>query len=137
MTDPLRRLKFLPWLSLLQVSALITLILVVLDLLLILGSAQSVGIKRALTLLYSPPLGLVVTFAVAVGIGALAVYLLEILYRKGTINSGILWALVLCLALGLVLRSVLPVPPFLVDLNEIQLVCMIVGVFWKGRPYWR
>lgn len=133
MMDPLRRLKFLPWLLLLQVSTLTTLIVAVLDFLLALEYTQS----RALSLLYSPPLGILVTFAVAVGIGALAVYLLERLYRQVTINTATLWALVLCLAVCLVLKSLLPIPAFIVNLNETQLIFIIIGVFWKGRPYWR
>lgn len=137
MTDPLRRLKFLPWLLMLQVSTLTTLIVAVLDFLLALGYTQSLVIKRALSLLYSPPLGLLVVFAVSVGVGALAVYLLERLYSQVTINTATLWALVLCLAVCLVLRSLLPIPAFLVNLDETKLICILVGVFWKGRPYWR
>jgi len=41
MRDPLRRLKFLPWRSLLQVSALTALIVAVLEFLLALGYAQA------------------------------------------------------------------------------------------------
>lgn len=137
MTDPLRRLKFLPWLLLFQVSTLTTFIVVVLDFLLTLGYTQSSVINRALSLLYSAPWGLLVTFAVAVGIGALAVYLLERLYRQVIINAATLWALVLCLALVLVLKSLLPIPAILINLDQTQLIGIVLGVFWKGRPYWR
>ena len=75
-------------------------------------------------------------FAVAVGVGALAVYLLERLDRL-SINTASLWTLVLCLALLLFLKSLL-LPTVLVDVNnEIQLVGIVIGVFWKSRPYWR
>lgn len=137
MTNPLRRLKFLPWRSLFLLSSLITLIVIVLDILLTLGYNQSIAIRRALELLYAPPLGILVNLAVIVGIGALAVYLLEKLYPKVIVNAATLWALVLCLAVCLVLKSLFVVANVLVNFDETQLIGMMVGVFWKGRPYWR
>ena len=134
----MRRLKFLPWRSLIQVSALVTLIVVVLEFLLVLGYEQSSGIRSAIVILNRPPLGLLLPFAVAVGLGALAVLLLERLHQQVSINTGCLWALVLCLALLLLFKSMVPqIPAILVAFNEIQLIGIIVGVFWKGRPYWR
>lgn len=138
MRDSLRRLKFLPWRSLLQVSALTTLIVAVLEFLLTLGYTRTSVIRQALSILYAPPLGILVTFATAIGVGAMAVYLLERLYRQVIINTASLWALVLCLAVFLVLKSLLRIlPPVLVDLSEIQLIGIVLGVFWKSRPYWR
>ncbi len=137
MTDPLRRLKFLPWRSLLQVSALTALIVVVLEFLLGLGYTQSSVIRRALSILFAPSLGLLITFAAAVGVGAMAVYLLERFGQKAIINTASLWALVLCLALIFLLKSLLPIQSILVRLDETQLIAIIIGVFWKGRPYWR
>ena len=136
MTDPLRRLKFLPWRSLIQVSALTTLIVVVLEFLLALGYTQTSVIRSTLSILYAPPLGLLMIIASAVGVGALAVYLLERLYRQMVINTASLWALVLCLVVFLLLKSLL-LTSVLVNLSQIQLVGIILGVFWKGRPYWR
>ncbi len=137
MRDSLRRLKFLPWRSLLQVSALTTLIVAVLEFLLALGYTQTPVIRQALSILYAPPLGILTTFATAIGVGALAVYLLERLYRQVIINTASLWTLVLCLAVFLFLKSLLPILPVLVDLSEIQLLGIVLGVFWKSRPYWR
>lgn len=138
MRDSLRRLKFLPWRSLLQVSALTTLIVAVLEFLLTLGYTRTSVIRQALSILYAPPLGILVTFATAIGVGAMAVYLLERFYRQVIINTASLWALVLCLAVFLVLKSLLRIlPPVLVDLSEIQLIGIVLGVFWKSRPYWR
>jgi uncharacterized membrane protein len=81
-------------------------------------------------------MGILVDFAFVVGIGALAVYLLEKFYRL-SVNTAVLWALVLCLAVCLVVKSLLPIPDVLVKFNEIQLMGIAIGVFWKGRPYWR
>jgi ABC-type transport system involved in multi-copper enzyme maturation permease subunit len=140
MSNPLRRLKFLPWRSLFLLSALVTLIVIFLDLLFTLGYNLSPAIERVLTLLYAPPFGVLVRFAVVIGVGALAVELLERLFSNVVISIAVLWTLVFCLALCLVLRALLPIPPdVLVNLynNEVQLLGIVIGVFWKGRPYWR
>ena len=137
MANPLRRLKFLPWRSLLQVATLTTLIVIVLEFLLTLGFIQSAVIERTLSFIYTGSLGLLITFATAVGIGAIAVYILERFYKQVIINSAILWALVLCLALLFLLKSLIPLTPILIRLDQTQLIGIILGVFWKGRPYWR
>lgn len=136
MTDPLRRLQHLPWRSLLQVSGLTIVIVFVLEFFLSLGYKHSLLIERTLSLLLAPPLGIVILFAAAIGVGALAVYLLDRFFPEVFINTASLWALVPCLALFLVLKSLLPIQG-LVNLTYPQLIAIVVGVFWKGRPYWR
>lgn len=113
------------------------LIVAVLDFLLIIGLTQSVVIQDALVILLSPPWSLVAVAAAGVGIGALAVYLFERLYGQVLINTSTLWALILCLILGLGLKSLLPLPGILTGLNYTQVIGLLVGVFWKGRHYWR
>ena len=137
MTDPLRRLKFLPWRSLLQASVLTVFISAVLDFLITLGYIQSSVIRRAISLIYAPPLDLLITIVIAVGVGALAVYLLERLYQQVIVNTASLWALVLCLIVILFFKSLLLIPSLLVGFSQTQLLGIILGVFWKGRPYWR
>ena len=140
MANPLKRLKFLPWRSLFLLSGLVTLIVIGLDLLILLGYNYSPPFRQALKILYGPTLGIVVDWAVVVGVGALAVYLLKKVFPNVIISTAVLWALVLCLAICLVVRSLLPEPPdMLVSLsqNEAQLIGIAIGVFWKGRPYWR
>jgi hypothetical protein len=136
MGNPLQRLKYLPWRSLFLLSSLIAVIVTAIDFLVVIGYNYSPVIQRTLTLLYTPPMGTLVDFAFVVGIGALAVYLLENFYRL-SVNTAVLWALVLCLAVCLVIKSLLPLPDVLVKFNEIQLMGIAIGVFWKGRPYWR
>lgn len=136
MTDPLRRLQYLPWRSLLQVSGLTVIIVTLLELLLSLGTLHSPLIRNTLSLLFAPPLGILIFVAAAVGVGALGVYLLERFYPQIFINRASLWALIPCLLLFLLLKSLLPIPG-LVNLTYPQLLGIIVGVFWKGRPYWR
>ncbi len=137
MANPLRRLKFLPWRSLLQVATLTTLIVVVLEFLLTLAFIQFPVIKSTLSFMYAGSLGLLITFATAIGVGAIAVYILERFYQQVIINSASLWALILCLALLFLLKSLIPLMPILISLDQTQLIGIILGVFWKGRPYWR
>ncbi|OWY66748.1 peptide chain release factor 1 [cyanobacterium TDX16] len=139
MSNPLRRLKFLPWRSLFLLSSLVTLIVVVIDFLFLVGYDLSPALARVINLMYSGSLGVLVQFAGVVGVGVLAVYLLEKFFANITANASVLWALVFCLTLCLVVRSFLPVPARLVNIynNETQLIAIVIGVFWKGRPYWR
>lgn len=87
--------------------------------------------------LYSPILSLFTIGAISVGIGALAVFLLETVEKQVFINSGVLWALILCLIIGLIIRSYVPIPALLTDVDQMQLIGIILGVFWKGKRYWR
>jgi hypothetical protein len=137
MNNPWSRLKWLPWRSLILVSVLTILIAMALDFLLVLGLTQSAIIRDVLVTLLSPPWSLVAIAAAGVGIGALAVYLFERLYGQVLINTSTLWTLILCLILGLGLKSLLPLSGILVGLNYTQMIGILVGVFWKGRRYWR
>ena len=137
MSDPIRRLKLLPWRSLLQISILTAFIVFILELLLVWGFAQSNFVRNTITMLLSPPLGILMSIAIAVGIGALAVYLCERWLPQVLLNTSSLWALVLCLLLALGLKSLLPLPSLLVNLSNLALIGIVLGVFWKGRSYWR
>ena len=136
MSNFLRRLKLLPWREMLQIAALVNCIVIALELFLTWGFTHSRVIRDILTLLYKSPLALLIPFATAVGMGALAVYFLEYWRQKSLLNRTNLWVLVLCVLLGLVLKSFLPVLSFLVSLSQAALIGVTVGVFWKGRPYW-
>jgi hypothetical protein len=134
----MRSLKFIPWRSLLEVSALTNLVVILVELLLSLGYDGSAVVRESLSSLYAPPLGTIVIVAIGIGVGALAVYLLERLYRRRVvINASTLWALAPCLGLMILVKSLLPIPFSLIDFNEIQGISAIVGIFLQGRPYWR
>lgn len=136
MSNFLRRLKLLPWREMLQIAALVNSIVIGLELFLAWGFTQSRVIRNILTLLYGSSLGILIPFVTAVGMGALAVYFLEYWQQQFLLNRTNLWVLVLCVILGLVLKSFLPIPAFLASLSEAALIGITVGVFWKGRPYW-
>jgi hypothetical protein len=133
----MRRLKLLPWREMLQISALVNCIVVGLELFLGWGWIQSEVFRKVFTLLGGSPLGILIPFATAVGMGALAVYFLEYWQQQFLLNRVSLWVLVLCVLLGLGLKSFLGIPFLLASLSEKALIGVTVGVFWKGRPYWR
>ena len=137
MNNTLRRLKQIPWTPLFWVSLLTLFWASVIDQLLRLGLIYVDLIGRVLTLLFTPPLNIIIGLAAAVGLGALAVIFLEILYPQILINTGVLWALLLCLFLMLVVRSLLPLPTIFLDPSYSMLIGAMLGIFLKGKPYWR
>ncbi|MGB3514768.1 MAG: peptide chain release factor 1 [Microcoleaceae cyanobacterium] len=133
-----QRLKQLPWQELLLVSLIATLTVVVVEVLLVLSYTYFSVIREPLNMLFlSPIFGIVIPIAVAVGMGASAVYLLEWWQKQWLLNNSSLWALVLCLFIGLLLKSLLPLPALLVSASQPSLIGLAIGSFWKGRPYWR
>lgn len=136
MNNFMRRFKLLPWREMLQISALVNFIVVGLELFLRWGLMQSRIFGNVLMLLFDSSLGILIPFAIAVGMGALAVYFFERWQQQFLLNQASLWALVLCLLLGLLLKS-LVLSPLLISLSETALIGMAIGVFWKGRSYWR
>ncbi|MGD1704874.1 peptide chain release factor 1 [Dapis sp. BLCC M229] len=133
-----QRLKNLPWQELSLVSFIATLTVVASEVLLILSLTYFFVILKPLNMLFSSPIfGVLIPIGVAVGMGALAVYLLEWWQKEWLLNNSSLWALVLCLFIGLLLKSFLPLPSILLSASKASLISLAVGVFWKGRPYWR
>ena len=143
MANPLRQLKYLPWTSLVIITGVTFASIIALEFLLWLTfnqldeGMQSTIINVLAVTLYSPLVSLFTSSAIGVGVGALAVFLLETIKKQVFINAGVLWALILCLIVGLIIRSYIPIPAFLTNINQLQLVGMILGVFWQGKSYWR
>jgi CBS domain containing-hemolysin-like protein len=107
MSNPLRSLKFLPWLELLQIAALTTLIAKVVDLVVAYGFINSQALSRLFDL-----------------------------FLRLSINANILWALVACFFLTLWLAGLVP-PSLFVNLSETSFIAVLLGIFWQGRCYWR
>jgi hypothetical protein len=137
MFDPLRRLKFLPWINLLQVGLLTTLVVTGMEWLLERLSRLFLTLQQLLILLLSPPPGILVQLAITIGIGALAVILLERRFPQIRITVAVLWALVPCLVLWLFLRLLIPIPLLVVRLDTPGVVALILGIFWRGKTYHR
>ncbi len=135
MANPLERLKRLPWKSLAQATILTVIVVSLLEFGIFL-LAQVASLRPVLMTLFLPPLGIVTMLAIALGVGALAVLLLERVDRF-SISTSSLWALILCLAVAFLLRQLFPLPFGIFSIDYPQFVTMVVGVFWKGRPYWK
>lgn len=104
-------------------------------------AAEVPAIYFAIVQLLTPPFKSILVLTVAVGIGALAVAILERWFRRIVITNSILWALVPCLLFGLWLRSLLPATAFpqllTSNVDFTWAMGIIIGLFWKGKPYWR
>lgn len=137
MNNPLQRLRQLPWVPLLLVALLTIFWASVIELILGFSSNYVTLINQALVMLYTPPLNIIMNFAIAMGLGALAVVFVEIVYPQLLINSGVLWALLLCLITILFTRSILPIPTVLLEPSYSMLIGNMLGIFIKGKPYWR
>lgn len=137
MNNPLQRLRQLPWVPLLLVALLTIFWASVIELILGFSSNYVALINQALVMLYTPPLNIIMNFAIAMGLGALAVVFVEIVYPQLLINSGVLWALLLCLITILFTRSILPIPTVLLEPSYSMLIGNMLGIFIKGKPYWR
>lgn len=131
-----QRFQRIPWRELFTVAIASNLALIALELLLSLSVIYSPPIRAFLQILLGSPLGVLLPVGIAIAMGSLAVYIMEKWRQQYLLNRGNLWALVLCLLLILIVKLFIQVPLVLVDLSQITLMGIIIGVFWKGRPYW-
>ena len=135
MSNPLNRMKYLPWRSLAQAATGTLLFVVVLEFLLSVGQANSPWLAGLLGNLLTPPLGIITTCVLGFGIGALAVAILERLNRSA-INAATLWGLILCLLIAFLLRRLFPIPAILFEVGSVPFTLVVLGVFWRGQSYW-
>jgi hypothetical protein len=141
--DPLEGLKRLPWQPLIQ-AALLTITIVAFIEILGFFSAQQSSIIAGLFELFNQPLpALVVELLSALGFGVLGVFVFEKLFPAIRLRAGDLWALIVCLVMSIWLKLIflelfLPglLPYLPIQLSTSAFLGTIVGVFWKGRPYW-
>lgn len=130
------RQQRLPWLALIQIAALTVVVAGAVDLLFAFLLAEW-DLLQALILPwlnFVPPL---TQFFVGVGVGTLAVYLMERLRSDVRLTATSLWALCLCLILCFWLKALTPLPSFWVGLDYAQIVGLLVGISYRGQPYWR
>jgi hypothetical protein len=74
--------------------------------------------------------------SIAIGVGALAVHLLDQFQRQIFINLGVLWGLIACLVVMVWVRSLSGIPSLLPP-SQPALMGLIIGVFWRGKNHWR
>jgi hypothetical protein len=130
-------LKYLPWRSLFLVAILAVLTMKAIDF--ILWKSFDYAASSGFAELLSTKIGnLLFLFCEGLAVGGFGVLYLERIGRVGPIYTSTLWTLVLCLFLSLWLGTYLPMKGLgLVDISEVHVMSLILGVFWRGRPYWR
>ncbi len=137
MRNPFWRLKSLPWAILLQVAMIAVAIATAADLLLaqglrlLLANAGS-GLMPLLQLLF-----MALPITAGFGLGALSLTILERWFSHLYIDTGVLWALVPCIALMLFAKGFLPIPAALVTLSYPLVVGVLLGIFVGGKRHWR
>lgn len=138
MRNPFWRLKSLPWVILLQVALAAVAIATLADLLLAQGLALLLtnvgsGLMPLMQLLF-----LVLPIVAGFVIGALALSILERWFTDRVyIDTGVLWALVPCIALILFIKGFLPIPAALIAMSYPLVVGVLLGVFVVGKRHWR
>lgn len=137
MRNPFWRLKSLPWAILLQVALAAVAIATIADLLLAQGLALLLdnvgsGLLPLMELLF-----MVLPIAAGFGIGALGLTILERQFSQVHLDTGVLWALVPCIALVLFVKGFLPIPTALVAMSYPLLVGVLLGIFVVGKRHWR
>jgi hypothetical protein len=129
-------LKYLPWRSLILAALFSVIVVKATDLWIgrILGQLNNTSLlmkflltRTGFTLLF---------FCAGLAIGSLGVLFLEKFGEHRAIDSASLWALVLCLLIGLWLILQLNIEGLsLVEVHYTHTIGIVVGVFWKGRYY--
>lgn len=137
MRNPLWRLKTLPWGTLLLAAALTVAIATVADIIFSLGFIWLLRSLGPQLMPFFQLLMVALPVAAGFGIGALALRVMEQVFRQIFLNTGVLWALVACLAVVLFIKSWLPIPALLVTVGSSQVVGAMLGIFVVGKRYWR
>ncbi|MBD1916529.1 MULTISPECIES: peptide chain release factor 1 [Cyanophyceae] len=137
MRNPFWRLKSLPWAILLQVALAAVAIATIADLLLAQGLALLLGNVGSGLLPLMQLLFMALPIAAGFGIGALGLTILERRFGQVHIDTGVLWALVPCIALVLFVKGFLPIPTALVAMSYPLLVGVLLGIFVVGKRHWR
>lgn len=137
MNDPLRQLQQQPWGAATQVAVLVVALATVVEWLLIQSQQVSPAIAQVLMVLFNPPLGILMTLAIAIGLGSFAILMLERLHPWVRLSAGALWTVIACLALVLWVRSLLPLPQLLTALSWETFIGLLIGASWKSWPHWR
>ncbi len=133
----MHQLKTLPWWNLITVSQVTVAVAAALNLVLFFGIQASPTLFLMLSPWRRPPGLLLIQVGIGLGIGAVAVMGMEA-FKRVIISGATLWALVACLLLSLLIMGVIA-PPGVWAIGPEQgiLVGALIGVFSKGRRYWR
>ncbi len=137
MHNPFWRLKTLPWCTLLLAAAVVVAMATVADMMLAFGLAWLLGNLGGALSAFFQLLLLALPVAAGFGIGALAIVVMERSFRQIYLYTGVLWALVACLALVLFIKGFFPIPALVVSMGYNQLIGIVLGIFITGKRHWR
>ena len=136
MSNPLKPLSRQPWAELVAAGAITMVVAGFLDLGIGFALAFLPELRGIVGLILS--LGSLVRLAVGVGVGILAVWTVERFFAPQVrLDRASLWALVACVFLSLAIATSQPLPLSFLSLGYLQIVGILLGVFWKGRRYWQ
>ncbi|MBD2168157.1 hypothetical protein H6G04_27620 [Calothrix membranacea FACHB-236] len=130
------RLPFL--LKILLISTIATLVIAINEILLEQALLNSFGIYKIWNTVNEDSLGsYLMPLTIALGEGALAIYIGERQPLRTVFHTSSLWILVICLHLGIFVKIILGIDPLLVNYsNPMTPIGIVIGVFLMGEKYW-
>jgi hypothetical protein len=137
MRNPFWRLKTLPWGALLGAAGVVVVIAAAADILLALVLSWLLRNLGQSLLPFFQLLTLILPVAAGFAMGALAIVVMERLFSRIYLNTGILWALVASITLILFVKGFLPIPALVIRIGYGQVVGTLLGIFVTGKRHWR
>jgi len=137
MNKPLFKFSLTTWRSLFLTALLATFVSILIDIILIFCLAQVQAIMQLSQVVFNSPIGVIIPLIAAFGLGILSVNLWEKTQPKLPLQPPILLALVICVFIGLFMKSLLPISFLLAQFSYHSFLGLTVGIFWRGRRYWR
>ncbi len=133
----MRALKSTPWLAIGRAAFLAVVAWAFLSALLWIASQSIPIFASLLNLLLGQPISLLTNVIIGVGIGGLATLRLE--KSEQILNTTSLWCLVVAVTVGMLIYDYFPIGIYrlIIRFNQPTLIGLMLGVFWKGRKYWR
>ncbi len=93
---------------------------------------------RVKEMLLSSPLSELISIAIGIGIGIMAVHLGKLWKPSLVFYNSALWVLAICLFISVSLKSRLSIEPTFIDLYENEIMGgILLGVFFAGKNYRR
>lgn len=144
MSNPFRSLQYLPWAVLFQSAGVTVLISALIEFLILQLATLLSGLALGNTgeWLFGIFFGVLLPMLLAIGLGALALFVTARLFQQIPLRRDTMWALVACVLVLLPLKNFLVNGfiidnPFSVGLDVVSIVLVAVGMFGAGRRYWR
>ncbi|MCM1984542.1 hypothetical protein [Lyngbya confervoides] len=132
------KLKTLPWIAIVRSAALTVITWAIVSAALWFAAQSFPAIETVFSLFLRQPMNLISNLGIGILLGVLAFTLLD--NSEGRLTVPMMWFLVLAVTVGMVFYEYVPIRLYrllAVNFNQPTLVGLVLGVFWKGRRYWR